>query len=141
MSKEIKEKYYGSVKKYNLRMTKPRKAMVEILDNKHLTFKEIKEEMIKKQYLNSSTVYNNLAFLLDQQVVNEVYIEGIKYYELALTNPNHDARRHIHFIDTRKDEIHEIYAPDILKFIENFDELKNVDIESIKIVIEGKRVD
>ena len=139
MNNEIKQEFYKSVKNVNQRMTKPRKAMVEILDNRHLTFKEIQEEMIKKQYLNVATMYNTLDFLLQQEVVNEVYIEGEKYYELALTNPNHDVKKHIHFVDTSTKEIKEIFAPEILKFIEYYDELRSIDIEGVKIVIEGRR--
>ena len=141
MNREIKENFYESVKKVNMRMTKPRKAMVEILDNKHLTFNEIREQLIEKKYLNVATMYNSLEFLIEQEVVNEVYIDGVKYYELALTNPNHDARNHIHFVDKKNNDIEEVYAPDILKFIERYDELKNIRIDAIKIIIEGTKRD
>ncbi|MDL2292215.1 transcriptional repressor [Acholeplasma sp. OttesenSCG-928-E16] len=140
MSQAIKERFYKGVKKHNLRMTKPRKAMVEVLDNKHLTFKEILKGMQDRGYLNVQTVYNTLYFLLDQKVVCESFFNDLKYYELSLTNQNHDANSHIHLIDTVDEgiSIKEIYAPEIFEFIKNYDELRKFDIDSIKIVIEGK---
>ena len=140
MSTGKKEDFHNLIKLQNMRMTRPRKGMINILEDKHLTFKELVLAMRKKGFLNLQTVYNTLEFLLSQNVVNEVKIFNQIYYELSLTNQHHNANFNIHIIKERGDGpiIKEIFAPEIFVFINQFDELKKEKITGIKIVIEAE---
>ena len=46
----------------NQRLTKARKTLLNVLRNRHLTFKELQAELAKEGYYNVSTLYNNLEF-------------------------------------------------------------------------------
>ena len=49
---DIKEKYYDKIRCMGHRLTNNRIAMIEILENQHLTFKEIQKELFKRGYNN-----------------------------------------------------------------------------------------
>ena len=75
---DLKERYYQKIRTDNMRLTKSRKAMIEILENQHLTFKEIQKALADRGFYNVSTIYNNLEFLVDQKIVVEIYINDTK---------------------------------------------------------------
>ena len=128
---DLKNRYYDKIRKNNLRLTKSRQAMIEILEDQHLTFKEIQRALAKKGFYNVSTIYNNLDFLIAQKIVVELYIDDTKYYDLALDNPMHNADSHIHIV--LKD------TPDIFSYIQDHEALKDLDVEYIRITISAKR--
>ena len=65
--KHILERYFNKIRSERLRLTKSRKAMIEILEDKHLTFKEIQKALANRGFYNVSTIYNNLEFLMDHK--------------------------------------------------------------------------
>lgn len=134
-----KKKYFDQLRKNNLRITNARKAMIEVLEDNHLTFKEIQRELAKRGFTNVSTVYNNLDFLLEHKIAVELYINDTKYYDLALDNPMHNADSHIHMIVRDTNTITEINNPKIFEYIKNLEELSHLDIDNIKISISAKR--
>ncbi len=136
---DVKEKYYEMLRKKNLRITEPRKALIEILQDNHLTFKEIQTALAKRGFNNVSTVYNNIDFLLEEKVAVELYINGVKYYDLAIDNPMHNADSHVHVLIKDTNEIVEINNPTIFEYIKKCSELEHLDVDYIRIAIGAKK--
>jgi len=131
--------YRKKFKENNLRLTKSREAMIEVLDNQHLTFKDIQRELAKKGFYNVSTIYNNLDFLIKNKIVVELYINDTKFYDLAMDNPMHSADSHIHIMIKDTNEITEINSPEIFEYIQKHPFFKDLDLESIRITISAQR--
>lgn len=136
---ELKERYFNKIRTDNMRLTKSRKAMIEILENQHLTFKEIQKALASRGFYNVSTIYNNLEFLIEHRIVVEIYINDTKYYDLAMGNPMHSADSHIHIMNKDTNEITEINSPDIFEYLTNHPALKNLDLEYIRIIISANK--
>lgn len=132
---DLKERYYQKIRAKKLRLTKARQAMIEILEDKHLTFKEIQKALLSRGFYNVSTIYNNLEFLIDNKMVVELYINNVKYYDLALDNPMHSADSHIHIMNKETNEITEIVSPEIFDFIANNENFRDLDLDYIRIII------
>ncbi|MDY0278083.1 MAG: transcriptional repressor [Acholeplasma sp.] len=137
----IKEKYFEKIRAMGHRLTNNRVAMIEILENQHLTFKEIQKELSKRGYTNVASIYNNLEFLVKEKIVVEIYIGGRKYYDLAMDNPGHSNESHIHISHRDTDVITEINDADIFEYISNHPKLKHLDLEYIRIIIGAKNKD
>lgn len=133
-----KENYFHKLRKRNLRITKPRKALIEILQDNHLTFKEIQLALAERGFTNVSTIYNNLDFLMEEKIAVELYIGGVKYYDLAIDNPMHNADSHVHILIKDNNQIVEINNPDIYEYIKKRPELKDLTINYIRIAIGAK---
>jgi Fur family transcriptional regulator, peroxide stress response regulator len=135
----LKERYYQQIRNENLRLTKSRKAMLEILENQHLTFKEIQKALAKRGFYNVSTIYNNLEFFIEKKIVVELYINEQKYYDLSMGNPMHSADSHIHMMIKDTNEITEVNEPEIFDFIAHHDAFKDLDLEYIRITISAQK--
>ena len=136
---DLKERYYQKIRAKNLRLTKARQAMIEILEDKHLTFKEIQKALSSRGFYNVSTIYNNLEFLIDNKMVVEIYIDNVKYYDLALDNPMHSADSHIHVMNKETNEITEVVSPEIFEFIQNNENFKDLNLDYIRIIISASK--
>ncbi|MFA5526398.1 MAG: transcriptional repressor [Acholeplasmataceae bacterium] len=132
---DLKERYFQKIRNDKMRLTKSRKAMIEILENQHLTFKEIQKALAQRGFYNVSTIYNNLEFLIDQKIVVEIYINDTKYYDLAMGNPMHNADSHIHIMNRDTNEITEVNSPDIFEYISKHPSFKDLDLDYIRITI------
>lgn len=131
-------KYYEAIKKSGHRLTKNRMVMIEILENHHLTFKEIERELNKRGLFNVASIYNNLDFLVSAGIVAEIPVGNKKYYDLALDNPGHIKDGHIHIVLKDTNVITEINDLDIFEYISKHPALSDYDVSSIKIVIGAK---
>jgi len=136
---DLKERYFNKIRTSNMRLTKSRKAMIEILENQHLTFKEIQKALASRGFYNVSTIYNNLEFLIDHKIVVEIYINDTKYYDLALGNPMHSADSHIHIMNKDTNEITEVNSPDIFDFVASHPAFKDLELEYIRIIISANK--
>lgn len=135
---DIKERYYHRIRTENMRLTKSRRAMIEILENQHLTFKEIQKALASRGFYNVSTIYNNLEFLVEHKIVVEIYINDAKYYDLAMGNPMHSADSHIHIMNKDTNEITEVNSNDIFDYLNSHPAFKDLDLEYIRIIISAK---
>ncbi|MFU8793091.1 MAG: Fur family transcriptional regulator [Acholeplasmataceae bacterium] len=135
----LRERYYQQIRNENLRLTKSRKAMIEILENQHLTFKEIQKALARRGFYNVSTIYNNLEFFIEKKIVVEIYINETKYYDLAMGNPMHSADSHIHMMIKDTNEITEVNHQEIFEFISNHKAFKDYDLEYIRIIISAQK--
>lgn len=133
-----KVRYYNKIRENGHRLTNSRICLIEILENEHLTFKEIKKEMFKRGFKNVATLYNNLDFLVGESIIAELHIANKIYYDLAMDNPGHSNDSHIHISIKDKDEITEINDVDIFEYINSHPKLSHLDIDSIKIVISAE---
>ncbi|HAX03111.1 MAG: hypothetical protein A2Y45_06730 [Tenericutes bacterium GWC2_34_14] len=132
---ELKDRYFQRIRDDKMRLTKSRKAMIEVLENQHLTFKEIQKALAARGFYNVSTIYNNLEFLMEQKIVIEIYINNVKYYDLALGNPMHSADSHIHIMNKDTNEITEVNSPEIFDYVSKHPSFKHLDLEYIRIII------
>lgn len=133
-----KEKYFDKLRKKNLRITNSRRAMIEVLEDNHLTFKDIQRKLAERGFTNVSTIYNNLDFLIQQKIAVELYINDTKYYDLAIDNPMHNADSHIHVVIKDTNKITEISSPDIFEYIAKHPEFKDLSVEYIRITVGAK---
>ena len=74
-----REKIFQELRKSNIRITKQRRAIIDVLEGKHLTIQEIYNDLKKKGYHNLGTVYNNIDFLLEHKIVTQIFINGKKH--------------------------------------------------------------
>lgn len=82
----------AKLKKKNYRITDSRKKLVELfvnMPNKHFSFDELVKLSGKK--VNIATMYNNLATLSDEKIINDFYIDDTRMFELS-------NKSHAHFI-------------------------------------------
>jgi Fe2+ or Zn2+ uptake regulation protein len=138
-SMDLKERYFNKIRSERLRLTNSRKAMIEILEDKHLTFKEIQKALANRGFYNVSTIYNNLEFLMEHKMVVEIYINNVKYYDLAMDNPMHSADSHIHVMNKQTNEITEINSPDIFDYLMEHEAFKDLDLEYIRIIVSANK--
>lgn len=134
----LKERYYEQIRRSGHRLTENRKAMIQILENQHLTFKEIQSELQRRGFYNVASIYNNLEFLVSNNIVIEIFVNNEKYYDLAMDNPGHNRDSHIHIGLKDTGEITEIVAPDIFNYIANHKDLNKLKINSIRIIISAE---
>lgn len=74
------------LKKNNLKYTKARKAILDLLadDKKTLTAEEIYDELKKSIDTNLSTVYRNLVILTEKGILlKNVNLDNVSYYQIA----------------------------------------------------------
>lgn len=122
----------------NKRFTKARRALLEVLKNRHLTFKEIYDELSKKGYSNISTLYNNLQFFIDNNLIIEINLDGTRYYDLGLDNPYHQHDSHLHMVvkeDDSNQTIKEVDYPEIYDAIKSHPVFRHYNIEYIRILV------
>jgi len=134
---DYKEKAFNRLRKQNLRITNARKAIIDILEGRHLTIHEIYDELKLKGYHNLSTVYNNLDFLCDYKIITKVFINDKTYYDLAIEETSHDADSHIHVACQSSENIIELNEEKILEKIKNDPVFAGFDISKLQLIIEG----
>jgi len=126
---DVKERVFNELRKQNVRITKQRRAIIDVLEGRHLTIQEIHAEMKKRGFHNLGTVYNNIDFLLEHKIVTEVFINGKKHYDLTIDEKSHSADSHIHVTCRVNNNIIEINDSDIydcIKDHEIFQELQHL---------------
>ena len=134
---DAKEKVFKELRKENIRITKQRKAIIDVLEDKHLTIQEIYTELKKKGFNNLGTVYNNIDFLVDHKIVAQLFINGKKHYDLTIDEKSHNADSHIHVTCKVNNNIIEINQSQIFDDIKANEIFKNFNIKKLQIVVEG----
>ena len=122
MKKKL-ELYLTQLREKGYRITKSRIALLEVLSDDHLTFKQIQVRLAEKGFTNVASIYNNIDFFLQEKVIVVLFINQVKYYELAIDNKMHTADNHIHLVDQANNQIVEInnkrIFDSITRYIEN----------------------
>ncbi len=134
---DVKERVFNELRKQNVRITKQRRAIIDVLEGRHLTIQEIHAEMKKRGFHNLGTVYNNIDFLLEHKIVTEVFINGKKHYDLTIDEKSHSADSHIHVTCRVNNNIIEINDSDIYDCIKDHEIFQNFNISKLQIVVEG----
>ncbi len=132
-----KEQIFNELRKQNVRITKQRRAIIDVLEGKHLTIQEIHSELKKRGYHNLGTVYNNIDFLIENKIVTQIFINGKKHYDLTIDESSHSADSHIHVTCRVNNNIIEINDSDIFDYIKNHEIFKNFNVNKLQIVVEG----
>ncbi len=134
---DVKERIFNELRKQNVRITKQRRAIIDILEGRHLTVQEIHSEMKKRGFHNLGTVYNNIDFLLEHKIVTQIFINGKKHYDLTIDEESHTADSHIHVTCKVNNNIIEINESDIFNHIKNHPIFEDFNIKKLQIVVEG----
>lgn len=117
------ENYLSQLREKGYRITKSRIALLEVLSDEHLTFKQIQMRLAEKGFTNVASIYNNIDFFLQEKVIVVLFINQVRYYELAIDNKMHTADNHIHLVDQLNNQIVEInnkrIYDSISRYIEN----------------------
>ncbi|CCV64560.1 probable Ferric-uptake regulator [Alteracholeplasma palmae J233] len=131
--------YLSHLDKDAFRLTKARKALLDVLENNHLRFKDIHDRLVEKGFDNISTLYNNLDFFVQNKVIMELNIDGEIYYDIAQNNPHHNISSHIHIVTkdltNETQEISEIQNPEIFNLVKDHPLFKNSNVEYIQMIV------
>ena len=132
-----RERVFGELRKQNIRITRQRRAIIDVLEGNHLTIQDIYSELKKKGYNNLGTVYNNIDFLLEHKIVAQIFINGKKHYDLTIDEKSHSADSHIHVTCRVNNNIIEINESKIFDQIKGNPIFKNFTITKLQLVVEG----
>ena len=132
-----REKIFSDLRKNNVRITKQRKAIIDVLEDRHLTIQEIYTELKARGYNNLGTVYNNIDFLLEHKIVTQIFINGKKHYDLTIDEKSHNADSHIHVTCKVNNNIIEINNSSIFDEIKKNPIFSNFKINKLQLVVEG----
>ena len=132
-----REKVFSELRKQNIRITRQRRAIIDVLEGKHLTIQEVYTELKKRGYNNLGTVYNNIDFLLEHKIVAQIFINGKKHYDLTIDEKSHSADSHIHVTCKVNNNIIEINDSKIFEQIKHNPIFKNFTISKLQLVVEG----
>jgi len=132
-----REKIFSELRKTNIRITKQRRAIIDVLEGKHLTIQDIYSDLKKKGYHNLGTVYNNIDFLLEHKIVTQIFINGKKHYDLTIDDRSHTADSHIHVTCKVNNNIIEINDSRIFDQIKANEIFKDFNITKLQLVVEG----
>lgn len=134
---DSKEKVFAELRKNNVRITKQRRAIIDVLEDKHLTIQEIYHELQNRGFNNLGTVYNNIDFLLEHKIVTQIFINGKKHYDLTIDEKSHDADSHIHVTCKVNNNIIEINNSTIFEDIKKNPIFDGFKINKLQLVVEG----
>ncbi len=134
---DVKERVFNDLRKKNVRITKQRRVIIDILDGNHLTVQEIYGEMKKRGFNNLGTVYNNIDFLIEHKIITQLFINGKKHYDLTIDERSHTADSHIHVTCKANNNIVEINDSSIFDDIRTQSIFEGFDIDKLQIVAEG----
>ena len=134
---DAKEKIFQELRKHNVRITKQRRAIIDVLDGKHLTIGEIHSELKQRGFYNLGTVYNNIDFLIENKIVTQIFINGKKHYDLTIDELSHTADSHIHVTCKVNNNIIEINDSSIFDLIKTHEIFSDFNIQKLQIVVEG----
>ncbi len=132
-----RERIFAELRKNNIRITKQRRAIIDVLEGKHLTIQEIYNDLRKNGYHNLGTVYNNIDFLLEHKIVTQIFINGKKHFDLTIDDQSHNADSHIHVTCRVNNNIIEINDPKIFDMIRANEIFKDFNISKLQLVVEG----
>ncbi len=140
MALSSKSTCYKYMQKNGFRITRGRKAVLEILENEHLTFKEIQDRLAARGYHNVSSIYNILEFFVFHKLVTIIFMNDTKYYDLAVDNPMHTNESHIHMMMLDTGDIVEISNKVVFDRVSEIIKRDyNIDIKYIKITIGAQK--
>jgi len=90
-----KERIYALLESKNVRLTLQRKEILSVFlnTNKHLKPEDV-HDSVKDKGIGLATVYRTIEILKDNDIIQEVTMENIRYYELKLYG---EKCLHIHF--------------------------------------------
>lgn len=132
-----RELLYADLRKHNVRITKQRRAIIDVLEDSHLTIQEIYTELKNRGYNNLGTVYNNIDFLLEHKIVTTIFINGKKHFDLTIDEDSHNADSHIHVTCKVNNNIIEINNSSIFEEIKKNPIFKDFKINKLQLVVEG----
>lgn len=139
MKEKDYSKFFSHLEDGDFRLTNARKALLDVLENDHLTLKEIRKGLVDRGFTNLATLYNNLDFFLTNKVIMKLNIDGQTYYDIASDNPNHNHESHIHIVykDADKNTLYITETQDKVLFdtISEHPLFKENDLEYIQMVI------
>jgi Fur family ferric uptake transcriptional regulator/Fur family peroxide stress response transcriptional regulator len=138
MKMDKKEEIFAELRKNNVRITKQRRAIIDVLEGRHLTIQEIHQELKKRGFHNLGTVYNNIDFLQEHKIVTQIFINGKKHYDLTIDDTSHTADSHIHVTCRVNNKIIEINNSDLFDMIKNHPIFEGFEIEKLQVVVEGE---
>ena len=133
-----REKLFQELRKQNIRITKQRRAIIDVLEGKHLTIQDIYNDLRKNGYNNLGTVYNNIDFLLEHKIVTQIFINGKKHYDLTIDESSHSADSHIHVTCKVNNNIIEINDSDLFDQIKGNPIFKDFSVNKLQLVVEGQ---
>ncbi len=133
-----KERLFEQLRKQNIRITKPRREIIDILEDKHLTIPEVYEQMKLKGFANLATVYNNIDFLLENKLIHQLLINDQKFYSFHIDENIDILESHIHLTCKDSNQIIELYDYRIIEYLKSHPIFKEFSIESLEIVVKGK---
>ncbi len=126
------DKVLETLEKSNVRITKPRRKILEILEHEKLTIQEIHQRLSEVGMTNLSTVYNNINFLVKQGVVISYNLKGEVSYGYTAEKFCTDETL-TDLCPTCKNLI-EFNNPKIIAYINNHPKFSKIKIDNEKLM-------
>lgn len=140
MSNTLMEQAETLLKTQGGRMTSQRKLILEVLQNLpgHPTADEIYRAVSQfDDSLNLSTVYRNLRWLTEQELLTaRVFNEDRRQerFDTSLGMPEED---HYHFLCQGCGQIFEFSAPEVEKFAAHYEKKSGAQVQSANLILYG----
>lgn len=126
--------YLKPLENKKFRLTKERVYLLELLELENLTFRQIKNKLEAKGHYNLSTLYNNLSFFVENDILTEVFINEEIYYSLNQENNN---QPNVYLKVDNK--VINLYLDDLDEFIDKHPDFKNLNITNATLTIIGEK--
>ncbi|MDR2867886.1 MAG: transcriptional repressor [Acholeplasmatales bacterium] len=139
MTKFILNSFYQQLKKKNKRITKARRAILEILCSHPYEFKKLYQACKYEGNENLSTFYNNIQFLKEEYAIREIFFDkDNRYYEIILDKANRYSKDIIYVLDETNQEAYEEVNDSVIEYIKNLPEYKDFGINGLNVLIRRK---
>lgn len=130
------EKLLITLKNKKYRITKARKDILTLLNHKAMTVNDLEKEMKSLGHPNVQTIYNNLNFLETEQIIITTLDGHLKYYHLY--DQDHDVKTKVHISCHATNANLELVEQKVIATLEQTLGLKNFNIDSLDIRINGE---
>ena len=130
------EKLLIKLKNDNYRITKARKDILTLLNEKPMSISDLEIEMKLLGHPNIQTIYNNLNFLETKQFIITTLDKNTKYYQLY--DQSHDIKTNINISCHATNINVGLIEKKVIATLEQTLGLKNFNISSVNISINGE---
>lgn len=126
------------LKSKGYKLTKPRRAIIECIykNSRHLDVKYI-YECTKDKGVGLTTIYRNLSLLKKLDIINEVIIDNVKYYEPKYVHEDYNVHMKCEKCSRIFDIKHDKLLDNLVGLNLSIEDRCGVKINNLNIVISG----
>ncbi|MCF7931709.1 MAG: transcriptional repressor [Acholeplasmataceae bacterium] len=119
----------------HIRATTQRIKIAKVLYKKILTLKDLHSRLSDEGYPNLATVYNNIEYLLERDVIQKIVLKGERYYAFDPDRTSHDDIPSV-FLTCSQDTIVEVTDQDVIDYISHTPLFEKMDIRKLTVIVD-----